>query len=116
MLIPQDHNDWLQTSSAGSAGTITQEMIDLVDNLIDASPRSRAEIYEKRKLKKKSQVSREEQMYLSSPEPIPKIDSSVGILKIDTGDVYEGQLLNGKRSGQGIMKFANGDTYDGMWK
>mmetsp|Transcript_24346 Transcript_24346/g.37683 ORF Transcript_24346/g.37683 Transcript_24346/m.37683 type:complete len:105 (+) Transcript_24346:2841-3155(+) len=47
MLIPQDYNDWLQTSSMNSGGTMTQEMIDLVDNLIDASPRSRAEIYEK---------------------------------------------------------------------
>ena len=41
---------------------------------------------------------------------------SVGILKYDSGDIYEGQLLNGKRSGQGKMTFGNGDKYIGMWK
>jgi hypothetical protein len=41
---------------------------------------------------------------------------SVGILKYDSGDIYEGQLLNGKRSGQGKMTFNNGDKYIGMWK
>jgi len=62
MFIPQDYNDWLQTSSAGSGGTMTQEMIDLVDNLIDASPKSRAEIYEKSQvtLKKKKRQEMED--------------------------------------------------------
>jgi hypothetical protein len=41
---------------------------------------------------------------------------SVGFLKYDSGDIYEGQLLNGKRSGQGKMTFHNGDKYIGMWK
>lgn len=44
------------------------------------------------------------------------MDCSVGILKYGSGDVYEGQLLNGKRSGKGKMTFANGDYYIGMWK
>lgn len=42
--------------------------------------------------------------------------SSIGVLKYETGEIYEGQLLNGKRSGQGQMIFRNGDTYYGMWK
>ena len=42
--------------------------------------------------------------------------SSVGILKYDSGNIYEGQLLNGQRSGRGKMTFANGDKYMGMWK
>ena len=41
---------------------MTQEMIDLVDNLIDASPKSRAEIYEKSQvtLKKKKRQEMED--------------------------------------------------------
>jgi len=46
MLIPQD-NDYFHASSMGSGGTIAQEMIDLVDNLIDASPNSKADKYDK---------------------------------------------------------------------
>lgn len=42
--------------------------------------------------------------------------SSFGKLKYKNGNVYEGQLLNGKRSGNGTMTFANGDVYIGMWK
>jgi hypothetical protein len=42
--------------------------------------------------------------------------SSIGILKYDNGDMYEGQLLNGKKSGEGKMTFNNGDIYIGMWK
>ena len=41
---------------------------------------------------------------------------SLGILKYDSGDMYDGQLLNGKRSGHGKMVFSNGDMYIGMWK
>jgi len=44
------------------------------------------------------------------------MESSVGIIKYDSGDIYEGQLLNGRRSGKGKMTFANGDKYMGMWK
>jgi hypothetical protein len=42
--------------------------------------------------------------------------STFGKLKYVNGDIYEGQLLNGKRSGNGTMMFANGDFYNGMWK
>ena len=42
--------------------------------------------------------------------------SSVGILRYENGDMYEGQLLNGLRSGQGQLIFSNGDKYIGMWK
>lgn len=42
--------------------------------------------------------------------------STFGKLKYLNGNVYEGQLLNGKRSGNGTMQFSSGDIYDGMWK
>jgi hypothetical protein len=42
--------------------------------------------------------------------------SSYGKLRYDSGNVYEGQFLNGKRSGNGTMLFSNGDSYTGMWK
>jgi len=48
--------------------------------------------------------------------PSKKMISTFGLLKYPNGNVYEGQFLNGKRSGNGIMKFANGDVYNGMWK
>ena len=37
-------------------------------------------------------------------------------MKYESGNIYEGQLLNGKRSGKGKMTFTNGDKYMGMWK
>lgn len=54
----------------------------------------------------------------ATPEPASfgAMVSSVGILKYDSGNIYEGQLLNGQRSGRGKMTFANGDKYMGMWK
>lgn len=42
--------------------------------------------------------------------------STFGKLKYVNGNVYEGQLLNGKRSGNGTMTFSDGDIYVGMWK
>ena len=42
--------------------------------------------------------------------------SSVGILKYGSGEIYEGQLFNGKRSGKGKMTFPNGDKYIGNWR
>mmetsp|Transcript_4967 Transcript_4967/g.8470 ORF Transcript_4967/g.8470 Transcript_4967/m.8470 type:complete len:173 (-) Transcript_4967:84-602(-) len=45
-----------------------------------------------------------------------QIVGSVGVLKYDSGEIYEGQLLNGKRSGNGKIMFSNGDSYRGMWK
>jgi len=48
MPIPQDNNDYIHSSSMGSGNTLmNQEMIDLVDNLIDTSPKTRGEIYDK---------------------------------------------------------------------
>lgn len=37
-------------------------------------------------------------------------------VKYDGGDVYEGEILNGKRQGEGKYTWANGDTYEGEWK
>jgi hypothetical protein len=51
-----------------------------------------------------------------SNDSFSQMVASVGILKYDSGNIYEGQLLNGKRSGKGKMTFANGDKYVGMWK
>jgi hypothetical protein len=55
----------------GSGGVMAQEMLDMVDNLIDTSPRERI-----------------------SPQKSSS-QSSIGILKYDNGNIYEGQLLNG---------------------
>ena len=49
MMPEGSASDYIHTSSLGSGGTYAQEMIDMVDNLIDASPLSRADIYEKGK-------------------------------------------------------------------
>jgi len=38
-----------------------------------------------------------------------------GILRVDTGDVYEGEWKNGKRSGQGVYTWYDGDLYTGPW-
>ena len=83
----------------GSGGTIAQEMIDLVDNLIDKSNTSKSPVRSKPEV-----------------ENFGSMISSYGILKYDQGNIYEGQLLNGKRSGNGKMIFSNGDKYVGMWK
>jgi len=93
-------------------------MIDLVDNLIDASPSSRADKYDKSTFalqvkQTQAQVSQQQQQ---ADFVTQSMVSSVGILKYDSGNIYEGQLLNGKRSGRGKMTFANGDKYMGMWK
>lgn len=32
------------------------------------------------------------------------------------GDVYEGEMKNGKMDGKGKMIYANGDIYEGKWK
>ena len=47
LLLNHDNTSYLHSSSMGSGGTVAQEMIDMVDNLIDASPQSRADMYEK---------------------------------------------------------------------
>lgn len=38
------------------------------------------------------------------------------IIKFDNGDVYKGEILNGKRSGFGVCIFSNRDKYEGLWK
>ena len=97
-------------------------MIDLVDNLIDTSPKSRIDQYDDNSFAlkihnlQKSNEKQEEQSFQIQSKVVKNMDCSVGILKYGSGDVYEGQLLNGKRSGQGTMKFINGDIYEGMWK
>lgn len=47
MITPQEGSDYIHTSSLGSGGTVAQEMMDMVDNLIDASPNSRVDMYDK---------------------------------------------------------------------
>ena len=34
----------------------------------------------------------------------------------DNGDIYEGELVNGKRNGKGKMEYTNGDIYEGLFK
>ena len=65
------NEEYKHCSSMGSGGVMAQEMLDMVDNLIDTSPRERI-----------------------SPQKSSS-QSSIGILKYDNGNIYEGQLLNG---------------------
>eukprot|EP00546_Thalassionema_frauenfeldii_P020876 CAMPEP_0178903642 /NCGR_PEP_ID=MMETSP0786-20121207/5266_1 /TAXON_ID=186022 /ORGANISM="Thalassionema frauenfeldii, Strain CCMP 1798" /LENGTH=853 /DNA_ID=CAMNT_0020575027 /DNA_START=141 /DNA_END=2702 /DNA_ORIENTATION=- len=39
-----------------------------------------------------------------------------GILRVDTGDVYEGEWENGQRHGQGVYTWYDGDLYTGPWR
>jgi len=32
-----------------------------------------------------------------------------------SGDFYDGDWINGLKTGQGLYKFSNGDTYEGQW-
>ena len=112
---PADDGSLMHSNSIGqSSGGMYKEMLDLVDNIIDSSPKTRKDLYEKSKFSIKVSSTEEEkkpeQLSLSS------MVSSVGILRYENGDVFEGQLLNGKRSGEGRIKFASGDQYYGMWK
>ena len=34
----------------------------------------------------------------------------------DNGDIYEGELVNGKKNGKGKMEYTNGDVYEGLFK
>lgn len=38
-----------------------------------------------------------------------------GKLKLENGDIYDGNFSNGKKSGYGVMTYVNGDTYAGNW-
>jgi hypothetical protein len=42
--------------------------------------------------------------------------SGQGHVKWDNGDVFDGQLLDGKRNGRGRMVWASGQSYEGEWR
>ena len=46
----------------------------------------------------------------------PQSDINFKRVEYDGGDVYEGEILNGKRHGHGTYTWADGDTYEGDWK
>lgn len=46
----------------------------------------------------------------------PQSDINFKRVEYDGGDVYEGEILNGKRHGHGTYTWADGDTYEGEWK
>ena len=84
-------------------------MYHMVDNLIDVSPASSKKSEQSKKSSIKPQKS-------AGNESFEAMVSSVGILKYGSGEIYEGQLFNGKRSGKGKMTFPNGDKYSGNWR
>lgn len=49
----------------------------------------------------------------SDPSRIVPVPNGFGTLRYMNGDVYSGNLINGKREGRGICVFANGDQWDG---
>lgn len=51
----------------------------------------------------------------SDPSRIVPVPNGFGTLRYINGDVYSGNLINGKREGRGICVFANGDQWDGTW-
>lgn len=46
----------------------------------------------------------------------PQSDINFKRVEYDGGDVYEGEILNGKRHGHGTYTWADGDTYEGDWR
>ena len=38
------------------------------------------------------------------------------VIRYENGDIYKGQIKNGKREGLGTCYFGNKDIYEGMWK
>ena len=82
--------------------SLAQHMIDLVENLVEQSP--------------SANLTPSPAQTAPTVQPQPPMVSTFGKLKYKNGNVYEGQLLNGKRSGNGTMTFSNGDVYVGMWK
>ncbi len=44
------------------------------------------------------------------------INSDDDVIRYDNGDIYKGQIKNGKREGLGTCYYANKDKYEGMWK
>ena len=51
-----------------------------------------------------------------SPAATSKGPSGQVYFKWNNGDVFEGQMLDGKRNGKGRMTWASGQTYDGDWR
>ncbi|MBR3919839.1 MAG: hypothetical protein IKJ59_14105 [Clostridia bacterium] len=43
-------------------------------------------------------------------------DNKSELITFANGDVYEGELVDGKPHGQGTLTYANGDIYEGQWK
>jgi hypothetical protein len=39
-----------------------------------------------------------------------------GIMKYNNGDVYLGNLKDGKKNGKGVMIYTNGEIVDGFWE
>lgn len=46
----------------------------------------------------------------------PQSDINFKRVEYDGGDVYEGEILNGKRHDHGTYTWADGDTYEGDWR
>jgi hypothetical protein len=44
-----------------------------------------------------------------------KMPNGHGLLRVDNGDVYEGEWKNGQRHGQGVYNWYDGDLYTGPW-
>ena len=42
--------------------------------------------------------------------------SGKGVMRYTNGDVYEGSFVDGVRSGQGVMIYSDGTVYSGAWK
>lgn len=53
---------------------------------------------------------------IASKELGTPINKNEKVIRFDNGDIYKGEILNGKRSGFGICLFSNKDKYEGLWK
>ena len=53
-----------------------------------------------------------------APPASPQTKGMTGLIhfKWENGDVFDGQMLDGKRNGKGRMVWASGQTYDGDWR
>jgi len=92
----------------------------MVNNLVEGSSptlnhQNKMNAGERNNIKPESIGLGKEQDTTLDPD-FENVVSSYGTMKYSNGNIYEGQLLNGKRSGNGKMYFENGDIYTGMWK
>ena len=46
---------------------------------------------------------------------IPIFSSTIDIFQDKMGNIYEGEVLEGKKHGKGVLKFRNGDIYTGQF-